>query len=89
MISLNFQKIIRGFQTDFTWIFSEEIYNLTSKQCQNIIFFTLEADPSSSQVYIHFMNNTTTIDCTGSTHALSILGYPSTANILGPVSHVN
>ena len=35
------------------------------------------------------MTNTSTIDCTGSTNVMSILGYASSANILGPVSHVN
>lgn len=94
-----FSELIGGVQTNFTWTFSQGIYNLTSMQdefnratqetCQNNKLFTLEADPSSSHVYIHFMTNTSTIDCTGSTNVMSILGYPSSANILGPVSHVN
>ena len=35
------------------------------------------------------MTNTSSIDCSGSTNMMSILGYPAISGTLGPVTHIN
>ena len=94
-----FSEIIGGVRTYFTWTFSQGIYSIstiqeeinraTQEYCQNNYLFILEPDPSSSHVYIHFMTTTSIIDCTGSTNVMSILGYPASSAVLGPVTHIN
>ena len=73
----------------YTWkAIQDEINRCTQIDVQNPNLFILEPDTSSSHIYIHFMNTTAKIDCTGSDNVMQILGYDATAGVLGPVLHV-
>ena len=93
-----YSEMKNGVLTNFTHTFSQGIYTVeaiqeeinrtTQSDVQNNFLFILEADTSTSHIFIHFMSNTATIDCSGSDNMLQILGYPTTGT-LGPVQHIN
>jgi len=94
-----FSEVVGGNLTDFTCQISQGLYDVaalqdeinrwTQEKCQNSKLFVLEADPSSSHVYVHFMTTTCSIDCTGPHNVMTIIGYPFSDGILTPVTHVN
>ena len=74
----------------YTWkIIQAEINRFTQEDIQNDKLFVLEADTSTSHMYIHFMSTTASIDCRGDDNVLQILGYDKTAGIIGPVTYYN
>ena len=93
-----YAEVNNGVLTNFTHTFSQGIYTIqaiqeeinrtTQSDVQNNFLFILEPDTSTSHIFIHFMSNTATIDCSGNDNVLQILGYPTTGT-LGPVLHVN
>lgn len=60
----------------YTWkAIQDEINRCTQSDVQNNFLFVLESDTSTSHMYIHFMTNTCTIDCSGNDNMMQILGY--------------
>ena len=94
-----YSEVVNNVQTNFTHTFSQGIYTwkaiqdeinrITQSDLQNNFLFILEPDTSTSHIYIHFMSNTCTIDCSGSDNMMQILGYQSSFGVIGPVAHVN
>ena len=67
----------------------EEINRCTQKNTQNNNLFELEADTSTSHIYIHFKNTTCKIDCSGADNIMQILGYPASTGLLNSVTYIN
>ena len=83
----------------FTYSFSQGIYSFnaiqeeinraTQKYLQNSNLFELEADTSTSHIYIHFKNTTCKVDCSGADNIMQMLGYPASTGILDSVPYAN
>ena len=94
-----FKEVVGGVLTTFTEYFDQGIYSIASIQneinritqetVQNPSLFVLDADESSAHIYVHFKTTTAQIVCSGLNDVMSIIGYPNTTGILGPVTHVN
>ena len=88
-----------GVLTTFTHHFSQGLYSLnaiqdemnrcTQADVQNSALFILEADTSTSHIFIHFKSTTCKLDCSGADNIMQILGYTSSEGLLGPVTYVN
>jgi hypothetical protein len=90
---------VSGTSTNFVCQLSQGLYDMnalqdeinrwTQEKCQNSNLFILEADQSSSHVYVHFMTTTSTINCAGANNVMSLIGYTASDGVLGPVQYVN